>query len=60
MIFLADNPRQDEASLELVRQMLPFWYDGTMWSNREKSEESDSMSQDDSGRDGGFKVFNPG
>ncbi|KAN0074451.1 hypothetical protein V8E55_011863 [Tylopilus felleus] len=29
--LLADHPRQDEATLQLVRRMLPFWYWDPVW-----------------------------
>ena len=29
--LLGDHPRQDEASLQVVRQMLPFWYWDPVW-----------------------------
>ncbi|KAI6011427.1 hypothetical protein EDC04DRAFT_3145769 [Pisolithus marmoratus] len=34
--FLADHPRQDEASLAFVHQMLPFWHDKAMWYKHKK------------------------
>ncbi|KAI6033344.1 hypothetical protein EDC04DRAFT_3035134 [Pisolithus marmoratus] len=46
--LLADHQRQDEASLELVRQMLPFWHDGTIRYNPQKPEKSVSMNVDES------------
>ncbi|KAI6124211.1 hypothetical protein EDD16DRAFT_1563371, partial [Pisolithus croceorrhizus] len=41
--FLADHPRQDEASLDLVHQMMPFWYDDAMWYNDEDEDSMDSL-----------------
>ncbi|KAI6097498.1 hypothetical protein F5141DRAFT_1220066 [Pisolithus sp. B1] len=41
--FLADHPRQDEASLDLVHQMMSFWYDDAMWYNDEDEDSMDSL-----------------
>ncbi|KAI6101678.1 hypothetical protein EDD17DRAFT_1786370 [Pisolithus thermaeus] len=41
--FLPDHPRQDEASLGLVHQMLPFWYDNAMRYNDEDADTMDPL-----------------
>ena len=37
--LLGDHPRQDEASLQVVRQLLPFWDRDPVWFTDEASDE---------------------
>ena len=38
--LFGDHPRQDEASLQVVRQLLPFWYSDSDWVADEASDEA--------------------
>jgi len=46
--LLADHPRQDPASLQLVRQMLPFWSRDAAWvsAGEHEATEAESMTVD--------------
>ncbi|KAI6114754.1 hypothetical protein EDD16DRAFT_1517604 [Pisolithus croceorrhizus] len=41
--FVPDHPRQDEASLDLVQQMLPFWHNDAIWYNDNESDSMDAV-----------------
>jgi hypothetical protein len=38
--LLGDHPRQDEASLRVVRRLLPFWYSDPVWFADKASDEA--------------------
>ncbi|KAI6152887.1 hypothetical protein EDD17DRAFT_1513163 [Pisolithus thermaeus] len=46
--ILADHPRQDKDSLELVHRMLPFWDDDPLWYTHGEPTESDFTNTDES------------